>query len=370
MLTLILICSAVSFFWCALLLRLGRVNARRYSLDMPQRFHSGDVPRLGGAAMMLGSAAGWLWLLSADHFIPVPLGIPLTGEQAFSWLVVTGLAVGAGLAEDVTHQVRARWRLGLTLAAGIAAAALLDLRIVRLGIPAIDGFWIAAPLAGALLAAFAVAGLPHAFNLIDGYNGLASMVAIICCLSIAYVALQMGDRQLAALVLSAAGATFGFLVWNYPRGMIFAGDGGAYLWGVVIAVASITLVQRHAQVSPWFPMLLLSYPVLETVFSVYRKLVRGQSPSLADALHFHQLIYRRIVREVFHEDEARRMLIRNNRTSPYLWGFALLTVTPATLFWRNTYVLMAFCLGFVVVYIWAYTSIVRFRVPRWMRRGH
>jgi hypothetical protein len=97
--------------------------------------------------------------------------------------------------------------------------------------------------------------------------------------------------------------------------------------------------------------------------------VRGQSPSLADALHIHQLIYRRIVREVFHDDEARRMLVRNNRTSPYLWSFAVLTVLPASLFWSNTWVLMAFTLGFVLLYVWIYTSIVRFKVPRWIRRG-
>ena len=59
------------------------------------------------------------------------------------------------------------------------------------------------------------------------------------------------------------------------------------------------LVQRNAEVSPWFPMLLLIYPVWETIFSIYRKAVRGVSPGVADALHFHQLIYRRIVRGVF-----------------------------------------------------------------------
>jgi UDP-GlcNAc:undecaprenyl-phosphate GlcNAc-1-phosphate transferase len=165
-----------------------------------------------------------------------------------------------------------------------------------------------------------------------------------------------------------AGATIGFLIWNYPRGLIFAGDGGAYLWGSAIAMASIALVQRHPDVSPWFPALLLIYPVWETVFSIYRKVVRGQSPGVADALHFHQLIYRRIVREVFHDDEARRMLMRNNRTSPYLWGFALLTVIPAVLFWRSTPVLMGFTGLFVVTYVWAYVSIVRFKVPGWLRR--
>lgn len=43
-------------------------------------------------------------------------------------------------------------------------------------------------------------------------------------------------------------------------------------------------------------------PGLGNSFSIYRKLVRGGSPEVADALHFHQLIYRRIVRGVFHDD--------------------------------------------------------------------
>ena len=91
------------------------------------------------------------------------------------------------------------------------------------------------------------------------------------------------------------------------------------------------------------------------------------SPGVADALHFHQLIYRRIVREVFHDDEARRMLMRNNRTSPYLWAFTLFTVVPAVLFWNNTPVLIAFCLLFVISYVTAYLAIVRFKVPKIFR---
>ena len=39
------------------------------------------------------------------------------------------------------------------------------------------------------------------------------------------------------MVICLVGATAGFLIWNYPRGKIFAGDGGAYVWGMVIAVA-------------------------------------------------------------------------------------------------------------------------------------
>ena len=367
MLILLILCALVSTVGCALLLRWGHRHARLYSLDMPQRFHAGHVPRLGGVAMLLACIAGWAWMAVAARFLSVPNGIQMGLFTALAWVVVALAGAGAGIAEDLTSRLRPRWRLGATLLAGVLAVWLLGVRIPRLDVPGLDAV-LAYPAAAFVLTAFAVAGLPHAFNLIDGYNGLASSVAIICCLALAYVALQVGDRQLAALALVLAGATAGFLMWNYPRGLMFAGDGGAYLWGVVIAVIAILLVQRHPDVSPWFPMLLLIYPVWETVFSVYRKLARGQSPGLADALHFHQLIYRRIVRSVFEDDESRRMLMRNNRTAPYLWGFTLLTVVPAVLFWRYSGILMGFCLLFVLSYVWTYTRIVRFKVPSWVRR--
>ena len=370
MLILLILCGGVSCLACAILLRYGRSSGHRYSLSVPQRFHAGYVPRLGGVAMMAACTVGWIWIVVAERYLSIPNQIRLPAPTALAWWAATLIAVAGGLAEDVTHRLTARWRMVFTVLAAAVAAWLLGLSIPSLGIEALQPAWTATPWPGILLAVFAVAGLPHAFNLIDGYNGLAGLVALICCFALAYVSLLVGDRQLAGVVLVLAGATAGFLLWNYPRGLIFAGDGGAYLWGVVIAVASVQLVQRYSQVSPWFPALLLIYPVWETLFSIYRKSMRGQSPGLADALHFHQLIYRRIVRGVFDDnDEARRMLMRNNRTSPYLWGFTVLTVIPAVLFWNNTPMLMFFTALFVVVYVWAYFSIIRFKVPRWLRRS-
>ena len=317
--------------------------------------------------MFVGCSLGWVWMALSGP-LELTNQIRIDGWMAVAIWTATVLPVAGGILEDLTQRLGPRFRLLLSALGAVFVVSVLGLGVPRLGIPVVDGWWLASPWLGIGLAIFAITGLPHAFNLIDGYNGLAGLVALICCMALAYVAMQVGDRQLAAIVLSLAGATAGFLVWNYPRGLIFAGDGGAYLWGVVIAMACVLLVQRHAQVSPWFPVLLLIYPVWETVFSIWRKAVRGISPGVADALHFHQLIYRRIVRSVFHDDESRRMLMRNNRTSPYLWGFALLTVCPAALFWNHTFVLMGFTLLFVVSYLYAYSSIVRFRVPRWLRR--
>jgi UDP-N-acetylmuramyl pentapeptide phosphotransferase/UDP-N-acetylglucosamine-1-phosphate transferase len=366
MLTQLILSFLVSLLACGWLVREGRRFAHRYPADAPQRFHAGDVPRLGGVAMLAAFV-----LVSARQVHPImgDLRLSVVPWQVWVAVVLTVLpAVLGGIFEDLTHRLRPFLRFALTGVSATLAVAVLGLNIDRSGLAWFDEWWRWTPWFGITLAWLAVAGLPHSFNLIDGYNGLAGAVALAITAALTYVALKVGDWPLAALLSSLAGATAGFLVWNYPRGLLFAGDGGAYLWGSVLAIAAIALVQRNPPVSPWFPMLLLSYPVVETLFSVYRKVVRGDSPGVADALHFHQLIYRRIVRGVFHDDAARQLLMRNNRTSPYLWGFAMTTVVPAVLFWDMTPVLMLGCGLFVVGYVAAYLTIVRFKVPRWLRR--
>jgi UDP-GlcNAc:undecaprenyl-phosphate/decaprenyl-phosphate GlcNAc-1-phosphate transferase len=365
MVTLITYSFLIALVLAFVLIRRAREHTKHYADSMPQRFHVGDTPRLGGVAIMVGMSAGWMFgpvasLLSGD------IRLHLAWAQVWPWLVALMPAVVGGAMEDATQRVSAKYRLGMTGLSALIAWWLLDLSIGRFGIPVVDSWLVMAPWLGAVLAVTAISGLPHAFNMIDGYNGLAGIVAVMICLALAHVSLQVGDRELAAIVLCTAAATAGFLIWNYPFGKIFAGDGGAYLWGVVTAIASILLVQRHPTVSPWFPMLVLMYPVWEAVFSIYRKIARGGSPGAADALHFHQLIHRRIVRNVLHDDDARQMLMRNNRTSPYLWVIAALTTLPATLFWTNTPVLIGLCVLFIVTYVVAYVLIVRFKVPRWL----
>ena len=365
---LLIVCSflvsAVSTLWVR---RLFKHHTAAYSPNAPQRFHEGAVPRLGGLGMLLG------WLVGLCLAVGLPMlgffnGIELRlNDFTLFFLLGTG-AVVVGAFEDVTQRVAVRWRLLVTGALGLAATGFWGLSVPALGVPYLDLHWQAMPVLGMALAVFAIMGLPHAFNIIDGYNGLAGTVAVLVCLAIAHVALQLGDRELAIVVLCLAAATAGFLVWNYPRGLVFAGDGGAYLWGMVVALVSIALVQRHPQVSPWFPVLLLIYPVWETFFSMYRKWARGDSPGMADALHLHQLIYRRLIKKILGQQEAKQLLVRNNKTTPYLTAFSLMSVIPAMLFWEKTWVLQLFVLMFVTTYLYAYLSIVRFKVPKWMRR--
>jgi len=354
--------SLVSVFYIR---RFFRWHAERYAIDAPQRFHAGAVSRLAGPGIYAGWLAGLLLALLIDNgLVQLPgLTVSMVSIAALVFAVVT---IGTG--EDITHKLSPRWRLLLTAAAAVLVIYLLDLTVPRLALPWLDPMWVQWPVLGLLLAFLGLVGLTHAFNLIDGYNGLAGTVAVLIALSYAYVSFKLGDRQLLIMSVCLVAATLGFLILNYPRGLIFAGDGGAYFWGFTLALIGILLVQRHPQVSPWYPLLLLMYPIWETTFSTYRKLRRGHSPGMADALHLHQLVYHRIVKTVLYEDEAKMLLSRNNRTTPYLIVFTAFAIVPATLFWNKTPVLIATIALFAALYCAAYILIVRFKVPRWLQK--
>lgn len=288
-----------------------------------------------------------------------------------SWMVslmaCAFIAFAGGIVEDYTGKVSAMRRLLLTMAAALLAYFLLDARLDRIDWPFSVWplyIWLALPIS-----VLAVAGIANAINIIDGFNGLASVVTICMLLSLGYVALQVNDMFVLVAALMVAGATAGFLIWNYPVGLIFLGDGGAYFIGFMLGELALLLVVRNPQVSTWYAALLLIYPAFETLFSAYRRMfVRGKSPTMPDGIHLHSLIFRRIVQWAVGRKEGRALLRRNSLTSPYLWMFSLMAVIPATMFWRHTWVLMIFCLLFMTSYIWLYVRIVRFRAPRWMIR--
>ena len=189
-------------------------------------------------------------------------------------------------------------------------------------------------------------------------------VALFALTAFGYVSLAVGDLELLVLCLAGAGAILGFLVWNYPRGLIFAGDAGAYFIGFLLAQLAVLLVARHPGViSPWFPLLVLIYPVFETIFSIYRRKKRKAPTGMPDSLHFHQIVYKRLVKWMVGSQEAKHLTQRNSRTTPYLWAVALFSISPALLFWKSQLALQIFSVGFIVAYVWAYRQLVTFRAP-------
>ena len=361
MLTLF-IAFAISAAVTLLLVRSAGVHAHRSGdrdFSKPQKFHAVAVPRIGGLGIVLGllAAAGAVaWQRGAQD-----------GEFAFVLLACAAPAFLAGFVQDFTDAVTPRGRLLATVVSAVLAYGLLGGAIRHTSIPPLD--WLVGFGAGALaLTVFTVAGVAHAVNIIDGFNGLASMCVMLMLAALAYVAFQVGDPLIGLLCLAAVGAVLGFFLWNFPSGLIFLGDGGAYFLGFMVAELSILLLVRNPEVSPIFPLLVCIYPAFETLFSIYRRWVLRQQPAhMPDGVHLHSLVYRRVMRWAVGDRSAKALTRRNSMTSPVLWALCMGSILPALLFWDNTPVLMVFLLLFGISYVLLYWRIVRFRSPRLLR---
>ncbi|RMC99290.1 glycosyl transferase [Aquitalea palustris] len=359
MLQILLLALIASFTTGLLLIRYAHLHAR-FSSDGDvtgvQKFHATPVPRIGGLPIMLGLIAG----CALSGYLNTSVWVLLLLLSAFP-------AFAAGFVEDLTKKIGPLPRLLATFVAAALGYFLLGAGLARLDIPLIDTllghyWWLSL-----LLTMVAVGGVAHAVNIIDGYNGLSGMVAVFIFLAIAYVCFKVQDIVLMSVCFAMLGAILGFLFWNFPRGLIFAGDGGAYLIGFMIAEVSVLLVARNPAVSPWFPLLCVIYPVFETIFSIYRrKFLQGRAVGYPDALHLHQMVYKRMVLWMVGSKEARHLTQRNSMTSPYLWVLASFSVVPAMLFWNHTWILMLLVLLFVLAYLRLYRMIVHFKTPRWM----
>lgn len=333
--------------------------ARRYGLGADegvgvQKFHCHWVPRLGGVSIFIALCGAMLmvaWATRTEVYTTLALIVCLLP------------AFGIGLIEDLTRRAGVLVRLVVTMLSASLGWWLLDGKLTRLDIPFVDDVLIAFLPAAFLLTLIAGAGIAHAINIIDGCNGLSGFFVTVILASLGWVAHEVDDVFLGRTAWLAAAATLGFLVWNFPSGRIFMGDAGAYLLGFLIALLSILLVARHPEVSPWFPMLLVVHPVWETLFSMYRRARKGWSQmGRPDALHLHSLIYRRVAKHYGVSRRADDGTRGHAATSAHLWIVALICATSALIWWRDTPVLMACCMTFVVLYGLYYRRLVRFQV--------
>ncbi len=330
-----------------------------HDLSGPQKFHARPVPRIGGMGILCGLAA---------TMALIAWRTPAVGHVGLMLVLCAMPAFLSGLAEDVTKSVSPRRRLFFTALSSLLGVFLLGAVLDRTGVWVLE--WLVAwPALAIASTVFLISGVTNAVNIIDGFNGLASMCVSLMLLATAYVAFQVGDMFVLTTALVLAGAIAGFFVWNFPAGMIFLGDGGAYLLGFLVAELSILLLHRNPSVSPMFPLLVCIYPIFETLFSIYRKkFIRKMSPGVPDGVHLHMLVYKRLMRWAVGREDAKALTLRNSMTSPYLWTLTVASVVPATLFWNDTRLLLACIFLFAFSYVGVYWRIVRFRTPKWLIR--
>jgi UDP-N-acetylmuramyl pentapeptide phosphotransferase/UDP-N-acetylglucosamine-1-phosphate transferase len=322
-------------------------------VDGIQKFHTDPTPRVGGVPILFGLLIAWV--LSSGVLANL-LGV---------LLVASIPALAFGLAEDLSKRISAQNRLLATLASGLLACYLNDAGgLNRVDIWLLDIVLQSWPVSFAFTA-FAIAGMSNAINIIDGFNGLASGAVLISLAALGLIAFQVNDLDLMRMCFILSGATLGFVVLNFPFGKIFLGDGGAYLLGFTLAWTSVLLLLRNPQVSVWAPLLACGYPVIEVVFSIWRRLQHKMHPFSPDSLHLHSLIKVRVVLKYFHQFAPN---LRNAIVSPILWVFAALPAAAAAFHFRDEHLLLLYGAVSMLLYSFAYSVLERRTAVRHAQR--
>lgn len=330
----------------------------RLSLDSNmtavQKFHKKPVPRVGGIGLMMGIlAAIFVGFHDASNEVSQE-----GAHNLFKLLIAAMPALMIGVLEDITKTVSVKARLLATFTSALMSCWLLGAYLTRVDLWGFDTLLQVVPFA-MVFTAFAVAGVANAINIIDGFNGLASCTSILILSALSFVAWQSGDALVAQLAIVGAAATIGFLLINYPTGRIFLGDGGAYLLGFWIAEIAVLIIIRNPEVNAWQVLSICSYPIIEVVFSMYRrKVVRKASVGDPDKLHLHSLIYRRMVCQFIPRNDAKPW-IRNATVAFIVVAYLLPFTLAAVLFGKTIVAALAILALQIFSYMAFYSRLVR-----------
>ncbi len=252
--------------------------------DTERRFHPTPVPLLGGVAVCFALVAGLIAALLLDPFRQPELA-------RLCWLLIPAAALAClfGAVDDCCN-LRSRSKLGLQFLASllITSAGISVNFIIVFGYRIELGWW------GGPLTICWLMGCINALNLIDGLDGLASVVGLSTTSMMGLIALNTGYEHMAVAAMVLTGALAGFLVFNRPPASIFLGDSGSTVIGLVIGVLGIQgSLKSSATLSITAPVVLMTLPMFDVVMAVVRRKLTGRPLALGDREHIHHCLLQR-----------------------------------------------------------------------------
>ena len=235
-----------------------------------RRLHARPTPLLGGLAI----------------FAAIAIPAAALGNDHGFWGIIAGAALMAMLgALDDIHPLHPAVKFcGMLAIASIPA--FLGITIDHVTLPVLGVFdlgWWQYPVTIVWIVAIA-----NIVNFIDGMDGLAAGFCGIAALTFAVLAASLGREDAAAICAIVAGATLGFLRYNFHPATIFMGDAGALMLGYLLAAMAIQgVLKTAAAVSLVLPLVILALPILDTSFVIAKRLKYGRPIYEADRSHFH-----------------------------------------------------------------------------------
>lgn len=244
------------------------------AIDYPneRKVHKKPIPRLGGLAIFLSFMFGYV----------------LFGQitvQMLSILISGFVLIIVGICDDI-KPLKPHVKL-----IGQIIASLIIVFYGNITIPSISAFGnsIEFGVWGSILAVIFIVAIINAINLIDGLDGLAAGTSSIFFLATSIIAFYMVRINGLDVILSLImlGSTLGFLFYNFNPASIFMGDTGSMFLGFMISVIALLGYKGTTVTSLIVPIIILLLPILDTIFAILRRIIKGESIGSADKAHIH-----------------------------------------------------------------------------------
>jgi UDP-GlcNAc:undecaprenyl-phosphate/decaprenyl-phosphate GlcNAc-1-phosphate transferase len=271
----------LSMFITMALIPIFKTMAIRTNIvDMPnaRKVHDAPMPKVGGVAFAFGALVPILFFSRYN---------PAGSYESFKWSVVIGawIIVLFGFLDDV-KDLGYKPKLFGQIIAALVVMLYGGLSITRLGNLLPEGYslpvYIAMPLT-----LLTIVGVTNAINLADGLDGLAGGISLMSFICIGYLAYRCERSFIAMMSVAMMGGLFGFLRFNTHPATVFMGDAGSQLIGFLAITLSLGLTQGNTPLSPMLPLLLLGFPVVDTLMVMGDRKFHGRPMFVADKNHFH-----------------------------------------------------------------------------------
>lgn len=268
----------IAFFISSLAVPLSIHLAVRFQVfDMPdpRKMHRAAMPRLGGMAIFLGTV--------------------LTLLRNLQWSAeLAGLAAGGaiiyamGVVEDA-RGLSARARLaGQLAAAALVVGSGVSVTFFPTGFPG-ERLW------EGLFTIVWLVGITNAINFLDGIDGLAAGLGLVCSLIMISIAWPERQGHLCFAASALAGASLGFIPYNWHPARVFMGDAGATFIGFMLAGLAVmgSWANDDPLVALSTPILILGIPIFDMTYTTLARVRRGVVRTVKEWLeytgkdHFH-----------------------------------------------------------------------------------
>jgi UDP-GlcNAc:undecaprenyl-phosphate/decaprenyl-phosphate GlcNAc-1-phosphate transferase len=262
------------FLTIALVPVIRRVAFRMHIMDEPdaRKVHVVAMPKTGGISMALGM------------LVPMMLWVP---KDVFVSSVLAGAFIifVFGLTDDI-RPLKAWQKLLPQTAAALIVIIFGGVRITCLG----DLLPQQCPLPDYLvlpLTLLTILGVINAINLSDGLDGLAGGISMLSFMLIGILAFYCGNMTVGVMSAAVIGAIIGFLRYNSHPAVLFMGDAGSQLLGFFLGVFAIAVTQSETPYSKILALLIVGFPILDTLTVMAVRIKHRRSPFSPDKNHFH-----------------------------------------------------------------------------------